>query len=66
MWMSGMVAWEAEQLRRSVAVLPEGHSAGAVGRDQARELLEEILTTRVETERYRQAVGELRRMLVAP
>jgi hypothetical protein len=56
-------AWEIEQLRRSVAMLPEGHSAGAVSKEQARQLLEEITTARAETQRYRQAVSELRRIL---
>jgi hypothetical protein len=56
-------AWELELLRRSVAMLPEGHSAGAVSKEQARQLLEEVATAKAETDRYCQAVAELRRML---
>jgi hypothetical protein len=63
--MAGVDAWELEQLRRSVAMLPEGHSAGAVSKAQARQLLEEIVTARAETARYRRAVAELRRILDA-
>jgi hypothetical protein len=61
--VNGVESWELEQLRRSVAMLPEGHSAGAVSKAQARQLLEEVVTARAETERYRQAVAELRRIL---
>ena len=58
-------SWELEQLRRSVAMLPEGHSAGAVSKEQARQLLDELMTAKDETTRYRQAVAELRRILDA-
>jgi hypothetical protein len=56
-------AWELEHLRRSVAMLPEGHSAGAVSKAQARQLLDEVTTAKAETDRYRQAFAELRRIL---
>jgi hypothetical protein len=58
-------SWELEQLRRSVAMLPEGHSAGAVSKEQARQLLDELMTAKDETTRYRHAVAELRRILDA-
>jgi hypothetical protein len=57
--------WEIEQLRRSIAMLPPGHSAGALTKEAAMALVHEVLTSRRETERYRQAVAELRRVLEA-
>ena len=56
-------AYELEILRRSVAMLPPGHSAGAVSKDQAEQLLAEIDRVGTENSRYRQAVAELRRIL---
>jgi hypothetical protein len=56
--------YEVEILRRSVAMLPPGHSAGAVSKDQAEQLLAEIDRIGAENGRYRQAVAELRRILV--
>jgi hypothetical protein len=44
-------------------MLPPGHSAGAVSKDQAEQLLAEIARIGEENERYRQAVAELRRIL---
>jgi hypothetical protein len=44
-------------------MLPAGYSAGAVSKDQAEELLAEIDRIGLENGRYRQAVGELRRVL---
>jgi hypothetical protein len=57
--------WEIEQLRRSIAMLPPGHSAGALTKDAAMALIHEVLTSRSETERYRQAVTLLRQVLDA-
>jgi hypothetical protein len=56
---------EIENLRRSVVMLSPGHSAGAVSRDHALRLFEEIAGLQQETARYRDAVAELRRVLVA-
>lgn len=58
-----MEPWELDQLRRSVAMLPSGHSAGAVSKAQAEELLAEIDRSRDDIARYRKAVEELRRLL---
>jgi hypothetical protein len=58
-----MKSWELEQLRRSVVMLPPGHSAGAVSKAQAEELLAEIDRNRGDIARYRKAVDELRRVL---
>ena len=57
--------WEIEQLRRSVAMLPAGHSAGAVSREQALQLLDEIAGLQRQTRRYRDAVAELLKVLTA-
>jgi hypothetical protein len=46
-------------------MLPPGHSAGAVTKEAARALIDEVATARSETARYRQAVAELRRVLEA-
>ncbi len=59
----GVQAYELEILRRSVAMLPPGHSAGAVSKDQAEQLLAEIDRIGEENGHYRQAVAELRRIL---
>jgi hypothetical protein len=58
-------AHDIERLRRSIAMLPPGHSAGALTKDAAMALVEEVLNSRSETERYRQVVAELRRVLEA-
>jgi hypothetical protein len=55
--------YEVEILRRSVAMLPPGHSAGAVSKQQAEDLLAEIDRMGQESDRYRQAVAEIRRVL---
>jgi hypothetical protein len=54
---------ELERLRRSIAMLPPGHSAGALTREAAMALIEEVASARSQTARYRQAVAELRRVL---
>ncbi|HUJ66326.1 MAG TPA: hypothetical protein VLX59_12360 [Acidimicrobiales bacterium] len=56
---------ELERIRRSVAMLPPGHSAGALTREAAMALIEEVASARSQTARYRQAVAELRRVLTA-
>jgi hypothetical protein len=56
---------EIEQLRRSIAKLPPGHSAGALSKEAAMALVHEVLNSRRETERYRQAVAQLRQVLEA-
>lgn len=55
--------WELEQLRRSVAMLPPGHSAGALSREQALTLFEEIATLDQRSRRYEEVLAELRRVL---
>jgi hypothetical protein len=46
-------------------MLPPGHSAGALTREAALDLIEEVATSREETARYRQAVEQLRGVLDA-
>jgi hypothetical protein len=60
-----MEAHELERLRRSIAMLPPGHSAGALTREAAMNLVEEVANARSETARYRRAVAELRQVLKA-
>jgi hypothetical protein len=55
--------WEFETLRRSVAMLPPGHSAGALSKELAQELLDEIDRSREGLARFQHAVDELRRVL---
>jgi hypothetical protein len=42
---------ELERLRRSIAMLPPGHSAGAVIKEAARTLIDEVAAARQETHR---------------
>jgi hypothetical protein len=58
-------AWEIEQLRRSIAMLPPGHSAGALTKEAAMALIREVLNGRRETQRYKEAVAQVRRVLAA-
>ena len=60
-----MEDWELEHLRRSVAMLPPGHSAGPLSKEQVRDLIGELETARKESSRYRQVVGQLRKVLEA-
>lgn len=60
-----MKSWELETLRRSVAMLPPGHSAGALTKAQAQALLAEIDRSQGDLARFRRAVDELRRVLAA-
>ena len=58
-----MEPWEIEQLRRSVVMLPPGHSVGAMSRDQALALFEELAAEKRQSERYRELVDEIRRLI---
>jgi hypothetical protein len=60
-----MESHELERLRRSIVMLPPGHSAGALTREAALELIEEVTDAREETVRYRRAVEQLREVLDA-
>ena len=60
-----MEPWELENLRRSIVMLPPGRSAGALSRDAALDLFDEVLNARMETDRYRSAVAQLRQVLEA-
>jgi hypothetical protein len=61
----GVDSHELERLRRSVAMLPPGHSAGALTREAAMALICEVRIARSETDRYLRAITELRRVLEA-
>jgi hypothetical protein len=52
--------YELERLRRSVAMLSPGHSAGALTRDQAERLIEDFQQL---DDRYRNLITQLRRLL---
>jgi hypothetical protein len=54
---------ELERLRRSVVILPADHEAGALTKEAAQALLEEVTALRAETDRYRDVVTQLRRLL---
>jgi hypothetical protein len=56
---------EPELRRRSIAMRPPGHSAGALTREAIMDVAQEVATARLETARYRQAVDELRYVLEA-
>ena len=58
-----MERYEIELLRRSVAMLPPGHSVGATSREQAQDLFAELARSDIENARYRELVGKLRRVL---
>lgn len=55
---------EIERLRRSIVMLPAGHSAGALTRESAIELLEELTRLDSLTSRYQEVIVELRRVLM--
>ena len=61
--LPGMEAWELEHIRRSIAMLPEGHSAGALTKERAMALVHEALSAREDRDRYRDAVDKLRAVL---
>ena len=56
-------AHEIERLRRSIAMLPPGHSAGALTKEMAFSLIEEVLNSRSESDRNREAIEQLRQVL---
>jgi hypothetical protein len=60
-----MDKFELERIRRSIAMLPPGHSAGALTREAALALVAEVEASKQETARYRQAVEQLRQILDA-
>ena len=57
--------WEVEQLRRAIAMLPPAHSAGALTKEAAMALVHEVLKSHRETQKYKDAVIQLRRVLAA-
>jgi hypothetical protein len=61
--LPGVTPEELERLRRSVVMLPPGHSAGALTREAALAMLDELAAARQETVRYRQLVTQLRHLL---
>jgi hypothetical protein len=63
--LGGVDRHDLERLRRSIVMLPPGHSAGALTREAALDLIEEITTSREETDRYRVAIEQLRGVLDA-
>jgi hypothetical protein len=54
---------ELERLRRSIAMLPEGHSAGALTKEAALALVREALANREYAQRYRTLVRQLRTLV---
>ncbi|MDA8046191.1 MAG: hypothetical protein M0Z30_13290 [Actinomycetota bacterium] len=55
---------ELEQLRRSIAMLPPGHSsAGPLTKDAATAVVQEAIRARREEARYRKVVVQLRAAL---
>jgi hypothetical protein len=57
-------AHELERFRRSIAAL-RGSSGGPLTREAALRLVDEVMTSRRESARYRDAVEQLRRVLRA-
>ena len=56
---------ELERLRRSIAMMPPGRSAGALTREAALRLVDEVLAARNETTRYRTVIAQLKQVLEA-
>lgn len=54
---------DIERLRRSIAMLPPGHSAGALTRSEAESLIEELHRLDRLTTRYREVIDRLRHTL---
>jgi hypothetical protein len=54
---------DIDRLRRSVVMLPPGHSTGALTREQALHLIEEVERLDTLTARYREAIAQLRVLL---
>jgi hypothetical protein len=57
---------DLERLRRSIVMISPGHSAGALTREAAFELIEEVAHARHETARSRHAVTQLRGLVDSP
>lgn len=57
-----MESWQIEQLRRSV-VMVESDTVGPLTKQAALDLIEELSHCRQETDRYREVVAEVRRLL---
>lgn len=55
--------WELQNLRRSLAMTPDGTTVGTLKKEEAEALVEEVLAGRSETARYRHAVAQLRSVL---
>lgn len=58
----GVEPWEIENLRRSVVMLPPGHSAGSMSREQALALFDQLANLEEETARYREIVERLKQL----
>jgi hypothetical protein len=56
-------AHEIERLRRSIAMLPPGHSAGALTREAAMDMINDLARLDRLTARYRDTITQLRRLL---
>jgi hypothetical protein len=61
----GVDPHDLERLRRSIVTLPPGHTAGALTREAALELIEEVTEAHGETARLRYALRQLRDVLDA-
>lgn len=60
---TGVDPHDIERLRRSVAMLPPDHTAGALTRSDAEALVEELGRLGRLTSRYREVIAELQRIL---
>lgn len=56
---------ELERLRRSIVMMPPGHSAGALTREAALRLVDGVVAARSETTWYRRAVAQLKQVIDA-
>jgi hypothetical protein len=56
-------AHELERIRRSIIMVPPGHSAGALTRETAMDLIEECLRLRDRNLAYEHVLADLRRLL---
>jgi hypothetical protein len=57
-------AHDLDRLRRSIATL-QGSSAGPLTKEAALTLVDEVMSSRRQTARYRQAIAQLHRVLDA-
>jgi hypothetical protein len=58
-----MEAHELERIRRSIVMLPPGHSAGALTREAALDLVREAIANREDAQRYKALVRQLRALV---